>query len=248
MRTRSLSTSVNVRDRLGKRLSVSSSTTIQCEESGRCYGFSTTIRANCLAPGARTLAPAPKARDKLSCVIVGHLREEKDPATLLAAIGHIPRDIPVTFRHIGAPLDAKLAAQARALQRRDPRYRYVGALGHGLTRCAIRAAHLLVHPSLMEGGANVIVEAVTAGTAVLASRVSGNVGMLGAGYEGYFAHDDAAGLADLLLRCRRGQQAPTAALLPHLGAQCALRAPLFAPEAERSALLRLVAELMDSSS
>ena len=69
---------------------------------------------------------------------------------------------------------------------RDPRYRWTGALPHGLTRCAIRNAHLLVHPSLMEGGANVIVEAITAGTPVIASRVSGNVGMLGRNYPGLF--------------------------------------------------------------
>jgi putative glycosyltransferase (TIGR04348 family) len=141
-------------------------------------------KSEVILQSARMLAPAVKARDRLNCVIVGHLREEKDPATLMDAVSLMPRDVPVTFRHIGAPLDAKLGARARALERRDPRYRYVGALGHGLTRCAIRAAHLLVHPSRMEGGANVIVEAVTAGTAVIASRVSGNVGMLGTDYPG----------------------------------------------------------------
>ena len=188
---------------------------------------------------ARTLAPAPKARDKLSCVIVGHLREEKDPATLMAAIGHIPRDVPVTFRHIGAPLDAKLAALARALQRRDPRYRYVGALGHGLTRCAIRAAHLLVHPSLMEGGANVIVEAVTAGTAVLASRVSGNVGMLGTGYPGYFDSGDASGLARRLV-----QASEEASYLRGLERACAARRKLFKPETEARAVRQLLRQML----
>ena len=50
--------------------------------------------------------------------------------------------------------------------------------GRRVERAAIGAAHVLIHPSVAEGGANVIVEAVTAGTAVIASRISGNVGML----------------------------------------------------------------------
>ena len=55
----------------------------------------------------------------------------------------------------------------------------------------------------MEGGANVVVEAITAGTAVLASRMSGNVGMLGDAYPGYFEVGDADGLAALVVRASR---------------------------------------------
>ena len=47
----------------------------------------------------------------------------------------------------------------------------------------------------MEGGAHVILEAVQSGTAVLASRIDGNVGMLGPAHEGYFEVGDDAGLA-----------------------------------------------------
>ena len=86
---------------------------------------------------------------------------------------------------------------------------------------------------------------------------SGNVGMLGAGYAGYFEPGDAAGLADALLRCRAEQVAqakqvapagpvdqpahpsPATApppLLAQLQAQCAARAPVFSPENERLSL------------
>jgi glycosyltransferase involved in cell wall biosynthesis len=97
----------------------------------------------------------------------------------------------------------------------------------------------------MEGGAHVILEAVRCGTPVLASRVPGNVGMLGPDYTGYFPHGDAQALAALLRDCRRSQQAdnPAAGLLARLAAQCALRAPLFDAGAERTALLNLIREL-----
>ena len=83
----------------------------------------------------------------------------------------------------------------------------------------------------MEGGANVVVEAVTSGTAVLGSRMSGNVGMLGADYRGYFDVGDVDGLAALVARC-----AGERALLSLLERQCASRAPLFTPRAEAAAL------------
>jgi glycosyltransferase involved in cell wall biosynthesis len=44
----------------------------------------------------------------------------------------------------------------------------------------------MVLASHMEGGANVIIEAVCAGVPVLASDIGGNRGMLGDDYAGYF--------------------------------------------------------------
>ena len=81
----------------------------------------------------------------------------------------------------------------------------------------------MVISSIMEGGANVIVEAVTAGVPVLASRISGNIGMLGRDYAGYFAVGDDKALAELLDHASRD-----AGFLAKLRRQCARRAPLFA--------------------
>jgi glycosyltransferase involved in cell wall biosynthesis len=90
----------------------------------------------------------------------------------------------------------------------------------------------------MEGGAHVVMEAVMSGTPVLASRIDGNVGMLGADYDGYFPWGDAQVLANLLLRCKNEPL-----FLDHLNAQCALRSPLFEPRAEQLALLKIVSQV-----
>ncbi|HSN22074.1 MAG TPA: glycosyltransferase, partial [Usitatibacter sp.] len=169
----------------------------------------------------------------------GHLREEKDPRTLFDAVRRIPAGLPIRVRHIGAALDPALGAEARALAKADPRYRYSGALPHGLARAALRAAHVLIHPSVVEGGANVIVEAVTAGTPVIASRISGNVGMLGDVYPGYFEPRDAAALAGRLVRALEDPRE-----LARLRAACAKRRPLFRPQAEAAAVRRLAAGLL----
>lgn len=196
-------------------------------------------KAQVVFQSARALPVRAKPKGRLHCVAVGHLRAEKDPATLLAAVERIPPGLPITFRHIGAPLDAALAESARALERRDARYRYSGALPHGTVRSSIAAAHLLIHPSIMEGGANVIVEAVTAGTPVLASRMSGNVGMLGHDYPGYFALGNAAELAKCLVRALEEP-----GYLRALKAACAERRPLFTPAAERNLIRGLIAGLL----
>ena len=209
------------------------------EEAGRSLRPDWQRKADVIFQSAAPLARPRKAAGRLDCVVVGHLREEKDPRTLFEAIRRLPRDAAIRVRHIGAPLDPALEKAARALGRAEPRYRYAGALPHGLARAAIKAAHLLVHPSVVEGGANVIVEAVTAGTPVLASRIPGNVGMLGADYPGFFEPRDAAGLAGLLMRALDDKR-----FLAALVRACARRKPLFSPRAEAAAISRLAARLL----
>ena len=185
-----------------------------------------------------------KPQDRLHAVMVGHLRQVKRPQTLFEAARLLGDEPGITITHIGDALEPALGELARATERQCPNYRWLGALPHDQTRAQIRKAHLLIHASEMEGGAHVVMEAMCSGTPVLASRIPGNVGMLGADYDGYFSLGAAGELAALLRQCR-DQQRPPVALDPHglltrLRAQCDLRAPLFAPTAERAALLQLV--------
>ncbi len=183
-----------------------------------------------------------KPQRHLRAVMVGHLRAEKAPQTYFAAARRLAGRADILLDHIGAALDPALGAEALSVQQACPPYRWLGPLPHAGTRRRIQAAHVLVHPSLMEGGAHVVMEAVRSGTPVLASRISGNVGMLGADYGGYFEPGDAEGLADLLEQCRDD---PT--LLVRLGEQCALRAPLFDPAVERATLLTLLSDMLATS-
>jgi putative glycosyltransferase (TIGR04348 family) len=185
------------------------------------------------APARRS---PPKTKRHLRALMVGHLREVKSPQTFFAAARELCGRTDLFFDHIGAPLEAEFGEQAAALARDCPQYRWLGPREHAETRERIARAHVLVHPSRLEGGAHVVLEAVVSGTPVLASRVDGNVGMLGPDYAGYFPWNDAAALASLLLRCR-----DEPAFLALLKAQCAERAALFLPQRERSTLLRILA-------
>lgn len=186
--------------------------------------------------GRQTLA---KPRRHLRALMVGHLREEKSPQTLFAAARLLVGRCDILIDHIGTGLDPALAEAARATMAGAPNYRWVGGLSHEATRRRIQRAHVLVHASRMEGGAHVVMEAVASGTPVLASRIEGNLGMLGGDYAGYFPRGDADALAGLLVRCRE-----ETGYLAALMAQCRQRAPLFEPATERAALERLVTDLL----
>ena len=91
----------------------------------------------------------------------------------------------------------------------------------------------------MEGGANVLIEAVMSGVPVIASRISGSVGMLGQDYLGYFEVGQALDLAKLIARCRDDSN-----FLALLKAQCEKRAKLFEPALEKSKVNALADELI----
>ena len=184
-----------------------------------------------------------KTTQKLRALMVGHLRAEKSPETYFAAAKILATRSDIVLDHIGAPLDAELGRQARQLALEVPTYRYLGEQTHASTRARIARAHVLVHPSRMEGGAHVVMEAIMSGTPVLASRIDGNVGMLGVDYAGYFDCGDANQLAEMLIACREGQNQPSSKLA-HLARQCSFREKLFEPLAEQTSLRRTFAQAL----
>jgi putative glycosyltransferase (TIGR04348 family) len=180
----------------------------------------------------------PKTPKHLHAVMVGHLRAEKAPETLFEAARALRGHSDIRITHIGNALDAQLGYMARDTAAECPRYEWTQGLAHSLTRARIQRAHVLVHTSRMEGGAHVVMEAVCSGTPVLASRIDGNVGMLGQDYAGYFEVGRGDQLATLLVRCKNEP-----AFLDHLNQQCAARAPLFTPQAEQQHWLELIQSL-----
>jgi putative glycosyltransferase (TIGR04348 family) len=183
---------------------------------------------------APALKPAHKSSRHFGVLMVGHLRDEKDPLTFMRAAAR-PFEAGIHFEQIGMALESRFAEAARSAERGTARYRWLGGLSRAVTRQHIKRAHVLVNCSHMEGGAQVILEAVQSDTPVLASRVSGNIGMLGAGYAGYFEAGDDARLAELVRHC-----AADADFLALLQSQCRQRATLFDPQREQRLVINLV--------
>jgi len=180
--------------------------------------------------------PPPR---RLRVAVIGHLREEKDAFRAVAALALLPPDADVEVVQLGAALAPGMRREATRWMAREPRYRWLGSVPHARALAWLAKSHLLVVSSKMEGGANVIAEAARIGTAVLASRVRGNLGMLGRDYPGYFPLGDERALAKLLQRA-----ASEPDYRPRLRRALRARRKLFAPGAERAALLRALSPLL----
>jgi putative glycosyltransferase (TIGR04348 family) len=203
---------------------------LDAESRGKCH----VVLQSC---GARR--PIEPTRRRLRALMVGHLREEKDPLTFLRAARRLSARTDIVLDHIGGALDPALGVQAAELAARHPGYRWLGPLPHAAVRRRIQAAHVLVHASRMEGGAHVVIEALRSGTPVIASRIDGNLGLLGDDWPACFEVGDDAALAGLIERAR-----DEPAMLEGLRRRALARSPRFAPEAERAALLAIVGALM----
>lgn len=181
---------------------------------------------------------SPATRRAFQVCVVGHLRSLKDPFRAAMAAHSLPAASRIHVVHAGAAMSDQMARQARAEEKRNFRYRWLGEIPRWKTRRLIASSHLLVLSSKMEGGANVISEAIVDGTPVLASRIPGSVGLLGADYPGFYPFGDTQALRNLLLRAETDSM-----FYRELLSRCAKLSPLFRPARERAAWKRLLDEV-----
>lgn len=186
---------------------------------------------------ARLSSPA----QTFEVLVIGHLRAEKDPFRAALATAYLPEQSQIRVTHLGGALSDDMAETAELAQRKLPRWHWRGQVPHSTVLKHLARADLMVISSVMEGGANVICEALAADVPVLASHMAGNIGMLGEGYPGYFPVGDERGLAELLARAENDPDF-YAGLLGHTRA----RRELMRPEHEASRLRQAVAEFEQS--
>jgi putative glycosyltransferase (TIGR04348 family) len=180
--------------------------------------------------------PAPGRRFEV--VVACHLREEKDPLRAAYAVREVPPASRLFVAHYGGAHTADWAEAARAEAAVNHRFRWFGEVPYWRVRQAYARARLMVISSRMEGGANVVSEAIVAGLPVVGSDIPGNVGLLGEDYPGYYPVEDSEALRVLLLKCEADPD-----FYRSLEAACTERAPLFTPAREREAWRALLREL-----
>lgn len=170
--------------------------------------------------------------------VIGHLRDVKDPLRAAEAARLLPATSRVRIEQIGRAYTPEWAARARAEMKANPHYLWRGDVPAAAVRRLLARSHAMVISSRSEGGANVISEAAVAGVPVLASRIDGNVGLLGADYPGYFPVGDTEALARLLQRLEHEPR-----FVDRLRKALARRVPLFRPAREIAAWRHLLAGL-----
>jgi len=143
--------------------------------------------------------------------------------------------------HLGSALEPEFESRARDEQQSNPRYSWLGGLPREQALRVLARCRLMVLSSTMEGGANVISEALVHGVPVLASRIPGSIGLLGHDYPGYFTTGDTDSLAELLRRAETDS-----GFYAELADRARKLAPRFTPDREREGWRRMLEELTTS--
>ena len=177
-------------------------------------------------------------RSAFEIVVIGHLRRVKDPFRAAYAARALEPSSHVRIVHIGRALSASMRRRAEAEMRRNRRYIWLGELPHWKAKQRLARSRVLVMSSKMEGGANVLSEAIAAGVPVISSRISGAIGMLGEDYPGYFDYENTDQLRQQIIRCETD-----AKILRQLTNAVNGRRSLVSPTRERRSWRRLIAEL-----
>ena len=164
------------------------------------------------------------SRDGLFRVILGaRLRPEKQAGLVLEACRKLKADAKIRVEWYGA-----------ISYEEAPHFQWRGPVAQEELWEEMTLADAFLNASSEEGGANAVCEAMTLGLPVIASRIGGNVGLLGDEYQGYFTPGDSDALALLL------ENPP----LEKLKKQILARQDLFTEEREAREWGDLVAELL----
>jgi len=181
--------------------------------------------------------PRSPAKRTFDVCVIGHMRDVKDPLRTAFAAREMPADSKIRVIHLGKAHNADWAKKATAEMKRNPRFLWKGEVSGAGVRREFAKTHLMVISSLAEGGANVVSEALVAGVPIIASDISGNVGLLGRDYPGYYPVEDTGKLTELLMRAENDPK-----YLKDLTRRCKARAKMFRPEAEQKKWKQVLAD------
>lgn len=167
--------------------------------------------------------------------VIGHLRYEKDPLRAALAARQLPETSAIRVINAGKAHTPEWEQKALSEQASNPRFQWLGEVDKPAIHQLMNRCRAMVISSVMEGGANVVSEACRAGLPVIASDISGNIGLLGDDYPGYFPVGDDTELARLLQRVEHSPD-----FLGELEERVKALAGNFTPQAEQAALLAAI--------
>lgn len=196
-------------------------------------------RARPIVQSARAPDPRPTpTAGAFRVCLLAHLRDVKDPLLAARAARRMDPASRLQIVHFGAAHSDEAAAEARREEECNPRYRWLGPVRRARALRELCQSHLLLVSSRLEGGANVVTEALACAVPVLSTRIDGSVGLLGPDYPGYFPAGDAGALAAALQRVETD-----AAFQAELTRRVEALRPRVHPDRERDAWRDLLAEL-----
>lgn len=202
---------------------------------GKCHVIYQSVSPPASALTAAAASPRANVFDVL---VVGHLRVVKDPFRAAMAARKLPDSSQIRILHLGGSMSPAMRLRAEREMSVNPRYRWLGEISRARTLQRLARARLLVLSSKLEGGANVVSEAIALSTPVISTRVSGSLGLLGEDYPGYFEVGDTRTLTAMLNRVETDNS-----FYQRLHSWCADLRPMVDPARESASWKSLLASL-----
>jgi len=182
--------------------------------------------------------PRPIDTESFDVCVLSNLRPIKDPLRAARAARLVSPGSQLHVFHCGRLLDPELEPDLEEERRNNPRYTWLGSITREEAFDRIVRSRAVVNTSLHEGGANAVGEAIAHRVPVIATRIPGSTGLLGADYPGLYRAGDERELAALL---ERAETDP--AFLGELERLVTVRGSCFHPDVERKAWRSVFEEL-----
>lgn len=205
----------------------------------RALPFAARPKARVIVQSAAPPRARPRPRRNIfEICVLAHLRPVKDPLLAARATRLLPSSSRIRIAHLGAAPDGRMRRLARAEALANPRYVWGGSLPRSRALHVLARSRLLIVTSRLEGGANVVSEALACNVPVVSTRIAGSVGILGRDYPGLFPVGDSRALARLLARAESDHT-----FYRRLKEWCRRLRPAVNPSREKAAWRQLLAEL-----
>ncbi len=184
----------------------------------------------------RPVSDAVPSPDSFDICVIAHLRDVKDPLRAARAARLLPPESKIRVFLVGRALTDVLALAAKAEMCENARFLWLGEQSRERTAEILLQSRVLVLSSVMEGGANVVSEAIVSEVPVIVTEIPCMVGLLGNAYPGFFPVMDTERLAALLLHAETDH-----AFYLGLRERCRQVAFKFSPSLERERIRELLA-------
>ena len=181
-------------------------------------------------------------RNSFEISLLSHLRPVKDPLLAAKATRLLPSYSRIRVTHAGKALSAAMKTSATRESADNPRYNWVGEVSPSKAKMILKRSRLMVVTSLLEGGSNVVSEALASGVPVISTRIPGSIGMLGRNYPGYFPVGNHKAMAEMMSLAESDRT-----FYRLLKKQCAARAQLFKSDREKKIWDKLLGQLANGT-